>query len=378
MPKVFIIACEASGDLHGSHLAMEMLSRKPSIELRGVGGPLMERAGVKIIEDMTKISALGLGDVLRQYFRYREIFYRALREIESFKPDAIVMIDSPAFNLRLAKKIKKRFPVFYYISPQLWAWGGSRIHDVRKNVSKMLVILPFEKDMYEKAGIPVEFVGHPLLDHAHASAPREALRKRFEIRENQIAIGILPGSRKKEIERILPAMMQTISILRKKLPDAAFFLVQASNVPKETFRGILDQFPDVPLRKLENQDGLFKDAVTAMDFALVTSGTATLETGLLGTPFFLLYKASATTYLLGKMLVRVPFLGLVNLLAGKRVVPEFIQESMDPEVMAKEALALIENQSAREEMKREFALVRKKLGEPGADRRAAEAVLRSI
>lgn len=377
MPKIFIIACEASGDLHGAHLARELRKKAPSITLQGIGGPQMAAAGVEILEDMTKMSALGFGDVVRQYLKYRKIFYATLAAVERFKPDALVLIDSPAFNLRFAKKIKKRFPVFYYISPQLWAWGGRRIHVVKKTVSKMLVILPFEKGLYEKHGIPVEFLGHPLLDQPGPSAGREALRARFEIRLEEKAVGLLPGSRRKEVERILPGMAAAAAIIKKKVPSSVFFLVESPNVPQETYDRILNACPQVSVRRLKNQESLFRDAVTAMDFALIASGTATLEAGLLGTPFFLLYKASWTTYEIGRRLVHVPFLGLVNLLAGKKVVPEFIQE-LDPQKIAGEAAALLNNPKALAEMKLEFEAVKKILGEPGASARAAEIILKEI
>ncbi len=377
MPKIFIIACEASGDLHGAHLAQELLKQKPDTELQGIGGPLMASSGVKLHEDMTKMSALGLGDVLRQYFKYREIFYRTLRKIEEFKPDGIVMIDSPAFNLRLAKKIKKRFPVFYYISPQLWAWGGQRIHDVKKTVTKMLVILPFEKNMYEQAGVPVEFVGHPLLDHMHTKAERETLRPELGIGAGETAIGLFPGSRRREVDRIFPAMVQAAALIKKEIPTASFYTVRSANLPEEPFDAVLNANPGVTVTILKNREGLYRDAVAAMDFALITSGTATLEAGLIGTPYFLMYRASTTTYILGRWLVQVPFLGLVNLLAGKSVVPEFIQD-LDPERIAKQAVKLLQDPKACAEMKKEFAEVRNKLGDAGASRRAAEAVLNSL
>lgn len=377
MRKIFIIACEASGDHHAAHLAAELKKQHPGVILQGIGGPHMAKAGVEILTDMTAMSALGLGDVLRQYFKYRKIFYDTLAAVDRFKPDALVMLDSPAFNLRFAKKIKKRYPVFYYISPQLWAWGGQRIHVVKKHVTKMLVILPFEKGMYEKAGIPVEFVGHPLLDQPAPSSSRDGLRSRFEIQPDEIAIGVLPGSRKREVERILPGMLDAAAIIKEKIPNAVFFMVQSPNVPAELYDSILKSRPAVSVRRLLNHEGLYRDVVTAMDFAFIASGTATLEAGLLGTPFFLLYRASWTTYVVGKQLVKVPFLGLVNLLAGKAVVPEFIQDLNAP-MMAQGAISLLQNPQAMDAMKNEFAAVRKMLGGPGASARAAKIILESI
>ena len=372
--KIFIIACETSGDLHGAHLIHELKKIEPDLEFQGLGGPRMAEEGVALLEDMTKISALGLGDVLRLYFKFRAIFYRALHAVEAWKPDALIVIDSPAFNLRFAKKIKKRFPVFYYISPQIWAWGGRRIHDIKKTVSKMIVILPFESEIYKKAGVPYEFVGHPLLDQPAPDADRPSLRKRFEINEGETAVGLLPGSRESEVRRILPPMLASAVLLKKQMPQTIFFLGQSPNVKHEIYEEILRHYPEISVRR-QNQS--IRDLVSALDFALIASGTATLEAALLGTPFFLIYKASLTTYILGKRLIRVPFLGLANLLAGKRVVPEFIQD-IPPQTVAHEATVLLNNRDLYESMKREFAEVKAKLGEPGASRRAAECILNSI
>lgn len=377
MKKIFIVACEASGDLHASHLAHELRLQCPEVKLQGIGGPLMAQSGIEVLEDMTKISALGLGDVLRQYFTYLKIFNETLAAIDKFQPDAIVLLDSPAFNLRLAKKIRKKFPVVYYISPQLWAWGGNRIHTVKKTVSKMLVILPFEKEIYDKAKVPVSFVGHPLLDEIQENADKKTLRARFEIHEGETAIGLLPGSRKREIERIFPAMMESAVLLKEKIKKPVFFLVKSPNVPEDFYQNVLRQHPHIFVRQLKNHDGLFRDVVAAVDFALITSGTATLEAGIIGTPYILLYKTSLSTYLIGRPLVRIPFLGLVNLLAKKKVVPEFIQ-FLDPEKIAQTAMSIINNPEIYQGMKKDFAAVRQMLGQSGASRKAAEEILKSL
>ena len=276
--------------------------------------------------------------------------------------------------MAFAKKIKKRVPLFYYIAPQIWAWGGNRIHTIKRTVSKMLTILPFEKAIYEKAGVPCEFVGHPLIDESHASASRENLRAKMEIRPGEIAVGLLPGSRKSEVERILPDLLKTTALLKKSLPACRFFLSRSSNVSPSVYAAVLKN-KDV---SVEETSAPFQDLITAMDFALVTSGTATLQTALLGTPFFLVYRASGLTYELGKRLVKVPYLGLVNLLAEKRVVPEFIQQDLHPETIAHEAKVLLENKELYDQMKQAFEEIRKKLGSGGASRRAAEVILNSL
>ncbi len=237
--KLFIIACEPSGDSHGASLIHELKKIHPDLILEGLGGPQMQQAGVKLIYDMTTISALGFGDVLRQYFKYLGIFNQALARVDSFKPDAIVVIDSPAFNLRFAKKIKKKYPLIYYISPQLWAWGKQRIHVVKKFVTKMLVILPFEKTMYDQEKIDCEFVGHPLLDHLSPEISRDKIRKQMNLNSSQIALGLLPGSRASEVERIFPLMLETARHLKRLLPNVVFITKPSPNVPSEIFDSLL-------------------------------------------------------------------------------------------------------------------------------------------
>lgn len=372
--KFFIIACEPSGDLHGSLLIEELKRLAPGAEFCGLGGPRMKAAGLSLLYDMTTISALGLSDVIRQYPLYLKIFNQALAAVKSFRPDALIVLDSPAFNLRFTKKIQKSIPTFYYISPQIWAWGGRRIHTIKKTISKMLVILPFEKEMYDKAGMPCEFVGHPLIDETHPSASREKLRAELALKSHELAVGILPGSRKKEVERILPALLETASLMKDQVLGIRFFLSRSENLDASLYENILEKFHV----KIERPPMNFQDLVSAMDFCFVTSGTATLQTALLGTPFFLVYKASWLTYEIGRRLVKIDSLGLVNLLSKKRVVPEFIQHDMHPKTMAHEAKVLLKSKDLQNVMKLEFEEVRKILGSGGASRKAAEVILKSL
>ncbi len=370
MKKIFMVACEASGDLHGAHLLTEIQKLAPDTVFFGVGGAKMQATGMRIFNDMTKISALGLGDVLRNYFKYLEIFNETLENIRREKPDAVILIDSPAFNLRLAKKISALAPVLYYISPQLWAWGKRRIHIVKKHIREMLVILPFEKDFYEKEGVAVKFVGHPLLDAIPELPEPAVLRAKLGITPSQKAIGLFSGSREKEVKRILPVMLQAATYFRKDFPEAVFFISKSANVRPEVYNELLQGLSF----KVECPAAPFYELVKAMDFAYVASGTATLETALIGTPFFLLYKASWSTYLLGKHLIKVPYLGLVNLLADTRVIPEFIQQDAHPETLAHEARVFLQSPELQQKMKEEFRQVREKLGEKGASARAAKEV----
>jgi len=372
MPKIFIIACETSGDQRGAELVRALHRLDPSVQFEGLGGGEMREAGVHLLEEMTRISALGLGDVLGKYFLFRKIFYRALARVKETKPDLLILIDSPAFNLRFAKKIKRQIPIIYYISPQIWAWGGRRIHTIRRTVDHMLVILPFEEEIYRKAGVPCTFVGHPLLDRVRPTKRREELRREFGVSGSKQVVALLPGSREPEVRRILPLMLETARLLQKKMPSLKFFMTRAPHVPRKIYDEILAKFPGLSVQSFTER---LHDIVSLSDFALVASGTATLETALLDIPFFLLYKASASTFFLGRRLVRIPYIGLVNVLAGRHVVPEFIQHLAKPEKIAQATQALLEDDTRRENYRKEIRNVLAGLGEPGASERAARVVI---
>ncbi len=375
MPKIFIIACEASGDKHGAGLVQSIKELDPTVQFEGLGGMEMAKAGVTLLEEMTRVSVLGLGDVLRKYFYFRKIFYRALHHVRRTQPDLLILIDSPAFNLRFAKKIKRQIPVLYYVSPQIWAWGWRRIHTIRRTVDHMIAILPFEEEMYRKERVLCTFVGNPLLDRVKTSGSKEALRREFGIGNSERMIALLPGSRGPEVERIFPGMLETARLLQKDFPELKFFVVQAPQVSSALYDRIALPFSDLRLERFWDRP---YDIVHAADFALVASGTATLETALLGTPFFLLYKASASTFFFGRRLVKLPYIGLVNVLAGRFVVPEFIQYQAEPKRIAHETKILLENDELREKFCGEIEEVCQKLGEPGAEERAAELILRKL
>lgn len=380
--KFFIIACEPSGDSHGAHLVDALRTLIPDAHIQGLGGPKMKAAGVELLHDMTTLSALGFGDVIRQYGIYRSIFYKALKSCFDFSPNAVIVIDSPAFNLRFAKKIKNKFPVIYYISPQIWAWGKRRIHVIKKFITKMLVILPFEKELYDKFRVPCEFVGHPLIDAILPPSPALSQRSRFGLRDDQKAIGLMPGSRAKEVKRILPPMLDSALLIQKELPETVFFLTQAPNIPSSLYDSILAKFPALKLKRYQpgsdsKREDLY-DLVRCFDFALIASGTATLEAALLNIPYFLLYKASWSTYVLGRLLVKVSYLGIVNILSGRLVVPEFIQQDIKPRTIAHQALIFIKSPELQDQMKSSFSWIRTHLGAEGASVKAAQAIQRYL
>lgn len=372
--KVFIIACEASADHHGAELVKALRAKNPSLEFLGLGGEEMRLAGVKILDDLTKISALGFGDVIRKYPLYKKIFERTVSAIKTEKPDILVPIDSPAFNLRLAKRVSKLVPIYYYISPQLWAWGRRRVAVVKKHIKKMLVILPFEKDFYKDHDISASYVGHPLISQFENLPDKALLRNELSVKDEESLVGLFSGSREKEVKRILPVMLETAKRIKAAKPNARFIMTCASNVPFHTYEKILDE-SDL---KILQSSFSFRETVRACDFALVASGTATLETALLETPYFLLYKTGWSTYVLGRLLVKVAYLGIVNLLLKRSVVPEFIQHHAKGEDIAKLALDYLDQPSQLEEMKKSFRELKTIFGSRDASVEAAKEILEAI
>lgn len=376
--KIFFIAGEASGDLQGS-LLIEALKRKnPNIECRGIGGPLMAQAGLELTYDLTKESVLGATDVLKKYFFFRTVFEQATRDVENFKPDAIVLIDYPGFNIRFAKRINRRFPVFYYVSPQIWAWAKRRIHTIKKFVAHMLVFFQFEEDLYRQYGVPVTWVGHPLVGKVNPSKNKSELAREFfseKTAETQI-VTLFAGSRRTEVTRILPEMLKAASILHQKKSNVRFLLSESTNVNAEIYQDIVNRFgAGLPIKQVQ---GRGYDLLFASDLAFVASGTATLETMITETPFLIFYKTAALTFWLGRMLIDIPYIGLVNVIAGRKIVPEFLQHEIRPEEVAEEAKILLEDETARDRMIADLQMAKSKLGPAGAADRAAATILNQI
>ncbi len=370
---LFLIAGEPSGDSRGAELVQALKKENPHLRFEGLGGPKMQAAGVKLFFDLTTISALGFGDVLRQYFQIRQIFYNALRRVHDLKPACIVLIDYPGFNLRFAKKIKRKFPVFYYVSPQIWAWGKRRIHTIRRVVNHMIVLFKFEESLYREAGIPVTWVGHPLVETVKPSKSRANLLQEFKVPNHSKVIALLAGSREAEIRRILPVMLESAKRISHELPETAFLLSESTNVAKELYEEIVSKY--LGSMRLIRVRGRMHDLLSVSQFAMVTSGTATLETALFSVPLVILYKAAWSTYLIGKQLVKVSFLGIPNIIAGRKIASEFIQQDAEPEKIAREVLRILFDQKAYEKMVNDLNEVKEKLGPAGASERAAKVIL---
>ncbi|MDD2670807.1 MAG: lipid-A-disaccharide synthase [Syntrophales bacterium] len=366
--SVLIVAGEASGDLHGSNLVREMRRIDPGLEFKGIGGRRMAGAGVRILANASDMAVVGLTEVASRLKLIVENFFRLKRLLREEKPGLVILIDYPDFNLPLAKAARKEgLRVFYYISPQVWAWRTGRIGRLKRDVDRMAVILPFEEPFYRRAGMQVDFVGHPLLDAVKRKYSREETLDRIGLDAELPVVAILPGSREGEIRRILPVMLSAAEILRKRIPDVQFVLTLADTLDA----GLIEEYTrssSLPVRIVADDA---YDAVGSSDAAMVCSGTATVETALLETPMIVVYRVSLLTYLVGRMVVSVDHIGMVNIIAGKTVAPEFIQNGAHPAKMADALYDLLKDRPKNEAVREELKKIAKKLGEPGAAERAA-------
>lgn len=371
MPRILIITGEASGDLHGANLARALNEADPSLSIVGIGGARMKAAGVELIPDVAQLDIIGLIGLTAVKAMIQRIM-RIRRVIRAEPWDLVVLIDNPGLNLhfaRIAKATGRR--VLYYIAPQIWAWRPRRIRWIQRRVDHVVVILPFEAELYHRAGVRCTFVGHPLLDEVAPSYDRTELRKRFDLEHDRPVIGLLPGSRQGEIRSLLPVMLETAARLSAGRPAMQFILAQAPSVPDPLLQACLTQ-SHVPVRVVHGQAS---EVMAASDLLLVASGTATLQAAVVGTPMILLYATTWPTYWLARFLIRVDCIGLVNLVAGRKFVPELIQQEATADRLCREADRLLQDAQAYDQMKAALRAVRDALGEPGASRRAAEVVL---
>lgn len=362
--KLAIVAGEASGDLHASAVVRELKHLDPHVEMFGIGGDLLAREGMTLLHHASEMGIVGLFNVLRHLPMFRRVFNELIERIERERPDIVFLVDYPDFNLRVARRCKQLgLHVVYYISPQLWAWRKGRVRHIAEYVDRMIVIFPFEEEFYRRHDVPVTYVGHPLIEQL--AGLRKPPRDRDVLR-----IALLPGSRRMEVASLLPAMLDAVAILRRERNVEAS-IIQAPTIEHEELAGIVrEKGLDVPI--LPNDRG---EAVAAADVSLSSSGTATLESAILGTPVVVMYRLSAATYALAKKLVRLPHFSLVNIVAGKEVVPELIQSEVNGERIADEVRKLVAP-GHYEQVCEELARVRARLGEPGAARRVAEEINR--
>jgi lipid-A-disaccharide synthase len=364
--RYFIIAGEASGDLHGSGLVTALRESDPEAEIQAWGGDNMAEAGADIVKHYRELAFMGFVEVARNILTIIRNFKRAKRNIDAYKADALILIDYPGFNLRMASWAhEKGIPVHYYISPQLWAWKESRVEKVRKYVDKMYVILPFEKKFYKQHGIDVRYVGHPLLESID-----RYVEEHPEKQNEKDRIAILAGSRQQEIRHMLPVMLEVAS----RFPKNKFCIAAAPHVPGTLYTSMLNKSTADNVEIVEGDTyGVLQRSIATM----TTSGTATLETALFGIPQVVCYKGNQLSFAIARRLVKVPFISLVNLIAGKPVVEELIQENMNPAKLST-SLQNILSGDMRSAMLNDYGVLRQKLDMGGASRHVADEIYNSI
>jgi lipid-A-disaccharide synthase len=358
--KVLISAGEASGDLYAAGLVDALRQRNPTLEFFGCAGPRMQRTGVRPVVDAASLSVIGLVEVITHIPRIYGEYRKLLRAAKEEQPEIAILTDSPDFHLRLARRLKKmNIPVIYLVAPQVWAWRKGRLPLMQKTIDRLLCIFPFEPEFFARHGIEATYIGHPLTRLIQPSAGRAELRRRFNVPDGTQLIALLPGSRKGEISRHLPVLIETV----RKIAAAAHNPVPKFILALPPGTGSIASNFREPVSGLSIQvvEGQTWDILASADLALAASGTVTIEATLLGTPMIAFYRVNKMSWWMGKYLVKVPFFSMVNLVGGKRVAPELIQDDLTADRLADEALRLLDDQAARDEMKDELRIVAQKL-----------------
>lgn len=353
MKKVFIIAGEASGDLHGAGLMMAMKSLRPDVEFLGIGGPKMVDAGLRPVFLNNELAVVGLFEILSHVRPIFKAVRKAMHALKQERPNLLVLIDYPGLNLFMARYARHLgIPVFYYISPQVWAWRRGRIKKMRRFIDKLAVILPFEEEFFRSNGLNAYFVGHPLLDVVRPSLSREAFCESVGLMPDKEIVGILPGSRVGEVQRMLPVFLQTAALIRRELPDCQFVLPVAPGLSMSWIQECIarerqahSQIPEISIVERKTYD-----AMVASSLLLLASGTVTLEAAILRVPMLVAYRVSSMTYHLARRIVHVKFMSLVNLIADREVVPEFLQHEATPERLSEAGLSLLMNKKRRQDI----------------------------
>lgn len=372
--RLFFSVGDISADLHAANLIREIRKLAPDTICEGMGGPRMAEAGCDIHHVLTDMHVMWFRGTFANLHRVWRLQRATLRHFDSHRPDAVVLMDFPGYNLTLARWLRKRhIPVVYYISPQIWAWFSHRIRKIRKRVTKVLCIFPFEEEMYRRAGVPVEYVGHPLFDHLNRVKLDEGLCRRLREEAGPVLIGLLPGSRLQEVKRLLPVMARAAQRIARELPRVLFAVPCAGERHEKVAGEILSEY-DIPVH-------IFRDCTFEImkesDFCLVASGTATLELTHFNTPMVVMYRVNWASYLLGRSFMHTRFIGMVNILSGREVVPDRLLWRDDAGGLARAALDIINNEDRRREVMTALKELRTKLDHPGASRQAAESILRS-
>jgi len=373
----FLISCgEASGDLYAGALTRELLACDATIRVAGLGGPQFLAAGGTLVDDYRDIAVTGLTEAIAKLPRSFAARRRLVAAAGADRPDALILVDFPDFNFRLAPPIKRLgVPVIYYIGPQIWAWRAGRLETIRAIADRVLVIFPFEEPIYREGGVPVEFVGHPLIDLAKPSAGRGVFLSAHGMAPSAPTVAILPGSRPNEVSRILPDLVAAGEGIRAAVPGAQFLIARAPHLDERLFAPATGLGVAAPVAIVE---GDTDTVLASADVALTASGTATVQAALHDTPMVIVYRVSALSYRLLRRLVTLETIGMVNLIAGDRLVPELVQDAFTPAAVAREAISMLTDRDRAARIRAGLATVRARLGGPGASRRAAEAILRVV
>ncbi len=376
MTRIFISAGEASGDLHASTLIRELKARNDGLEFFGLGGELMRAAGAELWYDLTVLAVTGFWEVVKKYFSFRRIFYNVLDRLDRAKPDVAILVDYPGFNLRIAKKLHQRgIKVIYYIAPQVWAWKERRVKDMERSVDLLVSILPFEEEFFSRTEIRCKFVGHPLLDDIATSGSAQEFRKSQGLDSATRIIALLPGSRLNEIESHYETMLRAIEQLRQAGQKFVACVLTRPEIDRHAYKTIEEKVPGISIKHVEtDRYGLLK----AADVAIVKSGTSTLETALCGTPFCIVYRMGWISYQIARRVIKLKNVGMVNIVAGEVVAPEFLQYEMTADNLSEFCSRILTSKEERARVQRTLEDVRHKLGEPGAAARAAEAIIREL
>ena len=369
--RIMIVAGEASGDIYGADLAREAHRLDPELHFFGIGGQRMREAGVQTMVDSADMAVVGLVEVLKHFDVISAAFLKLKKMLREDPPALLILIDYPGFNLRLAKVARRAgVKVLYYISPQIWAWRQGRLKKIARLVDHMAVILPFEAAFYERAGVPVTFVGHPLLDMVQVSMNREQAAASFGLDPSRKIVGLFPGSRNNEIERLLPVIIDSARVLEKQFPGLQFVVPVASTLKRE------DLAPQILAAGIDvtYTHERIHDLIRACDAVISVSGTVTLEIALIGTPMVIIYKLSPLTYLLAKQLVKIEHIGLCNIIAGETVVRELIQHEANPDMISAEIGKILGNVMYANEIKHKLSAVRSQLKSGGASANVAQLI----
>jgi len=371
MTKLMVVAGEASGDLHGGHVVKALKARLPELELYGTGGQHLADAGVTLSHRAEDMAVIGFKEVLKNYSYYKGIFDELVASLDTQRPDAVLLVDYAGFNLRFAKEAKKRsIPVIFYVAPQVWAWKKGRVKTMKKVIDHLVVLFPFEVEFFAQEGMNAHCFGHPLLDIVRPTQSRDSFFTAQGLNLEEKLVALLPGSRRNEVEKHLPLLLDLAANLAKQVPGVQFVYPVAPTVSEESIKAQVDR-SEVKVHLLRGET---YDAVSAADFAVVASGTATLETAILETPLLIFYKVAATSYAIGRYLLRIKAIGLPNIVLGEAVVPEFVQSKTEPEKMADQVASYLKDPLLYAGQKRHLQRLREKLGLPGAYEKTAEFI----